>query len=132
MAFGGSPNATYGLSLAEAPRVMDLSLSYRALAEGQVDLIAGDSTAGLIPSLDLMMLEDDRGYFPPYDAAPVVSTAVLLRYPEIGRALARLAGRIDEATMRTLNAAVDVGKRDPALVVREFLQRTLGEPESPG
>ena len=56
---------TYGLRFAETPRVMDLTLSYRALASGQVDLIAGDATAGLIKGLDLFQLEDNRRYFPP-------------------------------------------------------------------
>jgi osmoprotectant transport system permease protein len=118
-------SARYGLVLAGPPRVMDLGLSYRALATGEVDLIAGDATAGLIPSLDLVVLEDDRRYFPPYDAVPVVSTARLLRHPEIGDALDRLAGRIGEADMRALNAAVDVRKQDPPAVVRAFLDRIL-------
>ena len=61
----------YGLRFPDAPRVMDLTLSYRALAAGQVDLIAGDATAGLIKGLDLVQLEDNRHYFPPYDAAAV-------------------------------------------------------------
>ena len=105
---------------------MDTSLIYRALASGEVDLIAGDATAGLIPALDLAVLEDDRKYFPPYDAVPVVRTETLLRHPALNRALERLAGRIDEATMRRLNAAVDVEKRDPAAVVREALDGWLG------
>ena len=67
----------YGLRFAEAPKVMDLTLTYRALASGQVDLIAGDATAGLIESLDLFPLEDNRRYFPPYDAVPVVRSATL-------------------------------------------------------
>ena len=71
----------YGLRFAEAPRVMDLSLTYRAVATRQVDMIAGDATAGLIAALDLVMLEDDRHYFPPYDAVPVVHAATLLREP---------------------------------------------------
>jgi osmoprotectant transport system permease protein len=115
--------ATYGLSFREPPRVMDLSLTYRALATKQVDLIAGDATAGLIEALDLTMLADDRDYFPPYDAVPVVRTPTLLRHPELRQALDRLAGRIDEAVMRRLNRAVDVDKRDAREVVREFLSK---------
>ena len=111
----------YDLVFATPPRVMDLSLSYRALASGDVDLIAGDATAGLIAALDLAALEDDRHYFPPYDAVPVVSTATLLGHPEVGDALARLAGRIDERAMRRMNAAVDVERRDVVRVVSEFL-----------
>ncbi len=113
--------STYGLRFAEAPRVMDLSLIYRALAGGQIDVIAGDATAGLIQALDLTMLEDDRHYFPPYDAVPVVHSATLLRHPEIGAALARLAGHVDAQAMRRMNDAVDARHRDPAAVVREFL-----------
>jgi len=112
---------TYGLRFATAPRVMDLSLTYRALAAGEVDLIAGDATAGLIAVLDLAMLEDDRRYFPPYDAVPVALTTTLLREPRMRRALARLAGRIDETDMRRLNYAVAGEKRDPAGVAAKFL-----------
>lgn len=121
----------YGLAFAEPPRVMDLNLSYRALASGEVDMIAGDSTAGLISSLDLTVLDDDRAYFPPYDAVPVVSTAVLLRHPEMGQAIERLAGRVSEADMRRLNSAVDVDKRDPAAVVSAFLDEVLASPAAP-
>jgi osmoprotectant transport system permease protein len=113
--------AAYGLRFREPPRVMDLTLIYRALADGQVDLIAGDATAGLIDALDLVALEDDRRYFPPYDAVPVVHTSTLLRHPELGGALDRLAGRIDAAAMRRMNHAVDGQRRDPADVAREFL-----------
>jgi osmoprotectant transport system permease protein len=113
--------AAYGLRFREPPRVMDLTLVYRALAERQVDVIAGDATAGLIDALDLSVLEDDRHYFPPYDAVPVVHAPTLLRHPEIGRALARLAGRVTASAMRRMNYAVDGQRRDPAAVVREFL-----------
>jgi osmoprotectant transport system permease protein len=116
--------ARYGLQLAAPPRVMDLSLSYRALASGGVDLIAGDATAGLIPSLDLVVLEDDLGYFPPYDAVPVVSARTALRHPAIVAAVSRLAGRVSEQEMQAMNAQVDLARRDPRAVVRDFLERT--------
>jgi osmoprotectant transport system permease protein len=112
---------TYGLRFSAPPRVMDLSLTYRALAAGQVDLIAGDATAGLIVPLDLTMLADDRHYFPPYDAVPVANTATLLGQPRMRSALTRLAGRIDEPQMRRLNYAVEGQKQDPAAVVKAFL-----------
>ena len=115
--------AAYGLRFRQEPRVMDLTLMYRALASGQVDVIAGDATSGLIDALDLAVLADDRGYFPPYDAVPLVRSATLLRYPEIGRAVQSLAGRISEADMRAMNRAVDVDRRDVPQVVREFLAR---------
>jgi osmoprotectant transport system substrate-binding protein/osmoprotectant transport system permease protein len=113
--------ATYGLRFLEPPRAMDLTLVYRALAEGQVDVVAGDATAGLIDALNLSMLEDDRQYFPPYDAVPVMHAPTLLRHPEIGRAIARLSGRVTAATMRKMNYAVDAQRTDPAAVVRAFL-----------
>ena len=111
----------YELRFASEPRGMDLSLIYRALAEGQVDVIAGDATNALIDSLGLQLLVDNRQYFPPYDAVPVVRTAALLREPAIGRALARLAGRISDGDMRAMNAAVDLERRDPKSVASEFL-----------
>lgn len=112
---------TYALRFAAPPTAMDLSLIYRALAERQVDLIAGDATSGLIQAYGLTMLEDDRRYFPPYDAAPVVRSAVLLAHPEVRSALAHLAGRITVADMRRMNHAVDAEHRDAADVAREFL-----------
>jgi glycine betaine/choline ABC-type transport system substrate-binding protein len=115
--------STYGLSFTTPPRVMDLTLIYRALAQKQVDVIAGDATAGLIDALDLTALEDDRHYFPPYDAVPVVRSAALLRHPEMRRAVERLAGRVTAAEMRRMNRAVDADRQDPAVVVRAFLDR---------
>jgi osmoprotectant transport system permease protein len=112
---------TYGLQFRQAPRGMDLSLIYKALADGQLDIIAGDATAAQIDALDLAMLEDTRSYFPPYDAVPVVRTSALLQHPEIRRAMARLAGRISVADMRAMNRAVDIEHRDAAVVAREFL-----------
>jgi osmoprotectant transport system permease protein len=113
----------YGLRFAEPPRVMDLTLTYRALASGQVDLIAGDATAGLISALDLFPLEDNRHYFPPYDAVPVARAATLIRHPEVRRALTSLAGAISAGDMRAMNHAADAGRQDPAKVAREFLDR---------
>jgi osmoprotectant transport system permease protein len=111
----------YGLRFAAAPTAMDLSLIYRALAERQVDFIAGDATSGLIEAYGLVMLDDDRHYFPPYDAAPVVRSAVLLAHPEVREALAHLAGKIAVSDMRRMNHAVDADHRDAADVAREFL-----------
>jgi osmoprotectant transport system permease protein len=114
---------TYGLQFGSEPRAMDLSLIYRALAQGQVDVIAGDATSALIDALDLAVLADNRTYFPPYDAVPIVRTASLLREPALGRALARLAGRVTERDMRAMNAAVDLERRDTRVVVAEFLAK---------
>lgn len=114
---------TYGLNFADRPLEMDLALTYRALADGQVDLIAGNSTDGLISKLDLFQLEDDRHYFPPYEAAPVIRKETLDRYPQIREIAGRLAGRFTDAEMRRLNYAVDGEHRDVREVVREYLSR---------
>jgi osmoprotectant transport system permease protein len=111
----------YGLHFAKPPTAMDLSLIYRALADGQVDFIAGDATSGLIDAYGLVMLEDDRHYFPPYDAAIVARSTVLLAHPELRDALGRLSGRITVGDMRRMNRAVDAEHQDPADVAREFL-----------
>jgi len=111
----------YGLKFAEAPRVMDLGLLYRALQNNQVDLVAGSNTDGLIAALDLVVLEDDLHYFPPYDAVPIVRREMLQRRPEIAEALHQLSGRIKAEDMRRLNYAVDGEKKDAALVIKEFL-----------
>jgi osmoprotectant transport system permease protein len=112
---------TYGLNFAAQPRAMELSLIYPALAGGQVDVIAGDATSAMIDALQLTALEDNRHYFPPYHAIPVVRTAALRRYPAIARAIARLTGKISNREMRGMNAAVDVRHEDPRQVARGFL-----------
>ena len=111
----------YGLRFARRPATMDLGLTYRALADSQADIIAGNSTDGQIAALDLFQLQDDRHYFPPYEAAPVVRAAVLQRYPQARAARARLGGTSTNARMRQLNYEVDVAHRRAADVAREFL-----------
>ena len=113
--------AAYGLRFSVEPHVMDLDLIYRALASKEVDVIAGDATSGLVKALDLAMLRDDRGYFPPYHAIPIVRSAVLLAHPEVKAAFEHLAGRISEDDMRGMNLAVDVEHRDVAETVKAFL-----------
>lgn len=117
---------TYGLTFGSRPAVMDLGLTYRALAEGQVDVIAGNSTDGQIAALGLVHLMDDRRYFPPYEAAPIVRRDALERFPALRDALAALGGTIDEEAMRRMNFLVDVERRDVTDVAREFLARTTG------
>jgi osmoprotectant transport system permease protein len=112
----------YGLQFTAPPTAMELGLTYRALANGQVDLIAGDSTNGLIPALQLQMLQDDRHYFPPYEAVPVFNGTTLRRHPELVPVLESLAGRISATTMQSLNAAVDLEHRNPEDVVRRWRQ----------
>jgi len=115
--------AAYGLHFAEAPRIMDLGLLARALDEGQIDLAAGNTTDGLIPALDLFVLEDDRHYFPPYEAVPVVRRQTLEQHPEVAGILAEFAGKISDQEMQQLNYAVDGEHRDVKEVAREFLRR---------
>jgi len=110
----------YGLRFADPPRVMDLALTYQALSDHKVDVIAGDSTNGLVAALNLTVLEDDKQYFPPYQAAPVVSRQSIARFPDLERTVSRLGGMVSDDEMRRLNYEVDGKRRDVAAVVREF------------
>jgi len=112
---------TYDLKFAEAPRVMDLGLLYRALQNRSVDIVAGNNTDGLIAALGLVVLEDDKHYFPPYDAVPIVRPELFQRCSQARAAFERLSGRITAADMRAMNYAVDGEKRDAAEVARGFL-----------
>jgi len=112
---------TYGLRFEQPPRTLDLGLLYRALVDRQADVAAGNSTDGLIASLGLRVLKDDRGYFPPYDAVPVARRSVLDRHPEVRAALESLGGRISAEEMRRLNYRVDGDKVSAEQVAREFL-----------
>ena len=112
--------AAYGLHFSGEPRILDLGLLYRALADKQVDLVAGNSTDGVIASLHMVALEDDLHYFPPYEAVPLVRRATLDKHPEVRGAIGALAGKISEGEMRLMNYAVDGQHRDPTDVVREF------------
>ncbi|MGC2530653.1 MAG: glycine betaine ABC transporter substrate-binding protein [Candidatus Acidiferrum sp.] len=110
----------YNLHFAAPPNVMDLGLLYRALIDHQVDIVAGNSTDGLIDSLHLVALEDNLHFFPPYDAVPIVRQSALEKFPQLRAALADLAGKISANEMRHLNAEVDADQRDVAAVVRAF------------
>ena len=110
----------YDLKFGAKPRVMDLGLIYRALVDHQVDVVAGNSTDGMISALGLVALEDDRHYFPPYDAVPVVRKAALERFPTLSAVIGELAGKVSAADIRQMNYAVDGLHREPAAVVREF------------
>ena len=110
----------YQLQFADAPKVMDLGLIYRALVGHQVDVVAGNSTDGLIDALGLMALEDDQHYFPPYDAVPIVRESTLGRFPQLRAALADLGGKVSASDIRKINYAVDAQHQDAAAVVRAF------------
>jgi len=115
--------ATYGLRFAEAPRIMDLGLLARALTSKQIDLAAGNTTDGLIQQFDLFVLADDRHYFPPYEAVPVIRDEIIAHHPEVKAALDQLAGKISDEEMRQLNYSVEGQHRDVTVVVRNFLQK---------
>ena len=116
---------TYGLRLSGEPATMDLGLLYSALENHQVDLIAANSTDGLISALPVLVLDDDRHYFPPYQCAVVVREATLTRYPQLRAVLDQLSGKLSDDAMRRLNYEVD-GKHRPAEQVAEEFLRTLG------
>jgi glycine betaine/choline ABC-type transport system substrate-binding protein len=101
---------------------MDLGLLARALKDHQIDLAAGNTTDGLIPALDLFVLEDDRHYFPPYEAVPVLRIQTMQQHPEVAQTLTALSGKISDEEMQRLNFAVDGQHRDATEVVHEFLR----------
>lgn len=115
--------AAYGLHFAEPPRIMDLGLLARALKDRQIDFAAGNATDGLIPALDLVVLEDDRHYFPPYEAVPVIRKETLELHPELASIVDKLGGTISDQEMRELNYAVDGQHQDVKRVARDFLKK---------
>jgi len=117
--------ARYGLHFSRPPTAMDLGLTSRALADGKVDVIAGNSTDGQIAALDLVQLADDRAYFPPYQAAVVVRKNALMKFPALSRALDELTGVISDDEMRRLNTLADVQHRDIADIAREWLAKRV-------
>jgi glycine betaine/choline ABC-type transport system substrate-binding protein len=113
---------TYGLRMTGSPKTMDLGLLYQALARKQVDMVAANSTDGMLAVLPVVVLEDDRHYFPPYQCALVVRKAAERQFPGFRAALLELSGRIDSDTMRRLNYELD-GKHRPAReIARDFLR----------
>jgi len=111
----------YGFEFTQDPRQMDPGLMYRALAEGSVDIIDGFATDGRIPAYDLFILEDDKHFFPPYHAAPLIRKEIIPRYPKLKKLLNRLGGLIDNQKMQALNYQVDKMKKSPAEVAKAFL-----------
>ncbi len=112
----------YGLHFAGPPRIMDLGLLAPALKNHQIDLAAGNATDGLIPALDLFVLEDDHHYFPPYEAVAVIRQQTVSRHPEVAQAVAELGGKISDQEMRQLNYALDGQHHDVKNVAQEFLR----------
>ncbi len=118
-----SLEATYGIRPA-SKRSMDSSLMYQAAASGDVDVISAFSTDGRISALDLVVLRDDKGAIPPYDAIVLASAKLAERHPEVVEALRELVGKIDADAMRTMNLAVDRDHESPEAVARRFLAST--------
>jgi osmoprotectant transport system substrate-binding protein len=114
--------AAYGLHFAAPPRIMDLGLLAPALRDHQIDIAAGNATDGLILAFDLSVLEDDRQYFPPYEAVAVVRQQTLQQHPEVSQAIAALGGKISDQEMQKLNYALDGQHRDAKDVAHEFLR----------
>ncbi|MCU0533642.1 MAG: ABC transporter permease subunit [Hydrococcus sp. Prado102] len=113
---------TYGLKFAQTPLAMDLSLVYQALIKQQVDLVAGNSTDGLIPVLNLTILKDDKRYFPPYEAVPIFNQKTLERYPQLQNAIDELIGKISASQMQQLNYQVDNKEKSIQEVAQSFLE----------
>lgn len=114
--------ADYSLRFAQPPRIMDLGLLARALKDHQIDFAGGNATDGLIPALDLFALEDDRHYFPPYEAVPIIRQQVAKEHPDVVRALAAFRNAISDSDMQKMNYAVDAQHQDPQFVARDFLR----------
>lgn len=111
----------YNLSFKDA-RGLDPGLLYQALSSGQVDVASGFSTDGQISSLHLVVLKDNKRFFPPYFAAPVVRQQTLAKDPRIAKVLNKLAGKISDKTAAKLNLQVEQGKKAPAVVAKAFLK----------
>lgn len=114
--------STYGFHF-KGVKAMDPGLKYKALIEKQVDIIDAFSTDGQIPKNNLVILKDDKQFFPPYYAAPLVREDTLAKHPEIKEVLNRLAGKINEATMAELNGQVDVDKKKAHDVAEAWLKK---------
>ncbi len=113
---------TYRLKFGAPPRIMDLGLLYRALLDKQVDVVAGNSTDAQLEAQDFVVLQDNKHYFPPYQAVPIVRTRTLSQHPAVYAALEQLAGKISDAEMRHLNYEVTAQHRDVKAAVEEFLR----------
>jgi len=112
----------YGFEFTQSPGQLVIGLMYKQCKNGQVDVIDAFSTDGRIAKFDLKVLEDDKRFFPPYDAAFVVRGEILRKYPKVREALELLAGKISNRTMQELNRAVDEEGRTEGEVAQEFLK----------
>lgn len=113
----------YGFRFPVEPMQMDPGLMYSAVHRGSVDVIDAFATDGRIEAYDLYVLEDDKNFFPPYYAAPLVRAETLEEFPEIKEILNRLSGRISDEAMRELNYKVDEEREEARAVAQEFLHK---------
>jgi len=113
----------YGFKFKKEPREMDSGLMYKAIDEKEVDIIDAFATDGRIPAFDLLILKDDKNFFPPYHAAPLIRKDTLKKYPQIKEILNRLAFKIDDRTMQQLNSQVDEEGKRVKDVARDFLEK---------
>jgi glycine betaine/choline ABC-type transport system substrate-binding protein len=116
--------SVYGFQLKGSPKTMDLGLLYKAIEQGQVDMIAANATDGVLSKMDLKILEDDRHAFPPYEVSLVAREELLTARPEVRAALHELAGKFTNAKMQELNYQVDVEHRAVGVVAGEFLKES--------
>ncbi|NLV87081.1 MAG: glycine/betaine ABC transporter substrate-binding protein [Clostridiales bacterium] len=112
---------TYSMTFKGEPKKMNVSLKYQAIGNGDMDVTDAFSTDGAIMQYDLVVLEDDLGFFPPYYAAPIIRNDTLEKHPELEDVLNVLADAIDDAAMTELNYKVDVEGQDVANVAKDFL-----------
>jgi glycine betaine/choline ABC-type transport system substrate-binding protein len=112
----------YGLGIQGSPTTMDLGLLYQALQNRQVDMVAANSTDGQLSVMDVVVLEDDKHYFPPYQCAAVVREQTLSAFPALRGALEELSGRIPDEVVRKMNHRVTAERRPVREVVAEFLR----------
>jgi len=100
---------------------MDIGLVYKAVDTKEVDIVLAYSTDSRLKEYNLVTLEDDKHFFPPYGASPVVRNDTLKQYPQLEEVINKLVGKIDTQTMTALNYQADIEKKDPAAIAREFL-----------
>jgi len=111
----------YGINFKDV-KAMDAGLMYSALKDSKADVAPAYATDGRIIAFDLKVLKDDKNFFPPYYAAPIIRNDTLAKHPELADALNSLAGKLDDTTMQKLNAQVDLDKKKSKDVANEWLK----------
>ena len=112
----------YSMKFKGEPMKMNVSLKYQAIGNGEMQVTDAFSTDGAIMQYNLKVLTDDKGFFPPYYAAPIIKNETLEKHPELEEILNMLSGVINDATMTELNYKVDVEGKQVAQVAKEFLK----------